>query len=129
MNFIDTLRQCATLVDNELEKTLHYTESNYQTALIHFLKKKLPNSSISREVHINYKLSCGTTFGSGRADIICEDKDSVWVLELKANSDYKWMKKFTGQTERYVRHFKTDKNICGILVLFGNCTPILKVLP
>ena len=129
MTFFETLQHCTKLVDNELDRSLLYTESNYQTALLHFLKLNLPKTAISREVHINYKLSDGTTFGSGRADIICENEDTVFVLELKANTDYKWFKKFSGQTERYVKHFETSKKIIGILVLFGNCSPILKILP
>ena len=128
--FLKILKQSTDAVDTELDRGLLYSENNYQNALIMFLKDFLGEDvAVNREVHINYRLSNGYIFGSGRADIICETKDSVYILELKANSDYKWLKKFSGQTERYVQHYESTKQIYGILILFGNCSPIIKVLP
>ena len=116
-------------VDQELNRSLLYTENNYQNALIHFLNP-LPETAVSREVHISYKLSDGYVFGSGRADIVCETTDTIYILELKANTDYKWIKKFSGQTLRYVNHYGGTKTIVGILILFNcNCSPIIKVFP
>lgn len=128
--FLKSLDAATKKVDKELNRSLLYSENNYQNALIHYLNGLLTNTAVSREVHISYQLSDGFVFGSGRADIVCETEKNVFILELKVNSDYKWIKKHSGQTLRYVRHYPGQKKIVGILILFNcNCSAIIKVLP
>ena len=129
-SFIQILDTCCKLVDSELDRTLNYTESNYQNALLHMLRSHTnPNTILCKEVSLTYKLSDGFVFGSGRIDILCETSDVVYILELKNNVDCKWLKKFTGQTLRYVKHYNTLKKRVGILIIFGTCSPIIKLLP
>ena len=129
-SFIQILDMCCKLVDSQLDRSLNYTESNYQNALLHLLETHTDqNTILCKEVSLTYKLSDGFVFGSGRIDILCETGDNVYILELKNNVDCKWLKKFTGQTLRYVKHFNTNKKKVGILIIFGTCSPIIKVLP
>ena len=130
MSFQDKLKEAVDTVDFELDRCMMYTETNYQNALIHCLNDLLTNTAVCREVHISYRLSDGYIFGSGRADIICEQEEVVYILELKVSCDSKYLKKYCGQTQRYIKHYITSKKKVGILILF-NCgsSPFIKVLP
>ena len=128
--FQEVLHRCCLEVDSELDRSLSYTEANYQNALLHLLRAALPaKSTLCKEVPLTYRLSDGFVFGSGRIDILYETEDTVFILELKSNVDCKWLKKFTGQTMRYVHHYPTTKQKIGIVIIFGTCSPIIKVLP
>ena len=127
---IKQIRKCCEHVDFELDRYLHYTENNYQNALLHTLRTEFPMDFIlGREVPLTYKLSNGFIFGTGRIDILIETPKFVLILELKANVDCKYLKKFSAQTLRYVKHYPTDKIKRGICIIFGSCSPIIKVLP
>ena len=127
---VTTIQTCCDIVDSELERDLHYTENNYQNALLHTLRNKFPSNYIlGREVPLVYKLSDGFIFGAGRIDILVETPEFVLILELKAQVDCKYLKKFSSQTLRYVKHYNTDKPKRGMCIIFGSCSPILKLLP
>ena len=119
-NYRNLLKIAVTAVDKELDRTLYFTESNYQNALIHLLNRKLPEVSVNREVHINYKLKDGYVFGSGRADIVLESSTHVIILELKVSVDCKYIRKFIGQTLRYIRNYPTTKKVQGVLIIFNS---------
>ena len=129
-DFVAVLQECCRLVDTELVRSHGYSESNYQSCLMFFLNRHLDNAfTISREVNIPYKLSCGYVYGAGRADIICENSEEkiCYILELKSAENRVW-KKWFGQLARYVKHHKTDYQKVGLVVLFNcNCDPIVKV--
>ena len=129
-DFVSTLQQCCQLVDKELTRSHGYSESNYQSALLYFLNQKLDNEfTISREVNVPYMLSCGYSFGSGRADIICENSEEkiCYILELKCADQRVW-KRWFGQLSRYVTHHKTEYQKVGMIVLFNcNTDPIVKL--
>jgi len=128
--FLKLLHTACKRADEELDRNLNYTESNYQNALLHYLRKAVPDEMVcAKEVSVTYKLSDGFCFGGGRIDIICEDATSCWILELKAHADRRMIARFSGQTNRYVKHYPTSVPKCGILIIFGSCSPIVKVLP
>ena len=128
--FVSVLQECCSLVDKELTRSQGYSESNYQSALIYFLTQKLDKDyTISREVKIPYRLSTGYAFGSGRADIICENQEEkiCYILELKTADTRCWRKWF-GQVARYVQHHTTICQKVGFVVLFNcNTDPIVKL--
>ena len=125
-----SIKKCCDSVDFELDRYLHYTENNYQNALLYTLAAEFPSEYIlGREVPLTYKLSNGFIFGTGRIDILIETPERIVILELKANVDCKYLKKFSAQTLRYVKHYPTDKPKHGVCIIFGSCSPIIKVLP
>ena len=124
------IKKCCDQVDFELDRYLHYTENNYQNALLHTLATEFPSNYIlGREVPLTYKMSDGHIFGTGRIDILLETPELVVILELKANVDCKYLKKFSSQTLRYVKHYPTHKKKKGMCIIFGSGSPIIKVLP
>ena len=129
-DFLSTLQNCCKLVDQALTRSHGYSESNYQSALMYHLNQKLDNEfTISREVHVPYRLPSGYVFGSGRADIICENTEEkiCYILELKAADQRVWRKWF-GQLNRYVTHHITPCEKVGMIVLFNcNTDPIVKI--
>ena len=131
MSFVTVLLKCCKLTDQELTRSHAYSESNYQAALSHFLQKELSDDfTVSREVHIPYRLSDGFVYGSGRADIICEDRAerNCYILELKANVDGRVLKKYYGQLSRYTKHHPCEYKKTGVVVLFNsNSEPTVKV--
>ena len=129
--FIKKIKKATRSVDKELDRALYFTESNYQSALLHFFQLQLPSDvSVNREVHINYSLTDGHIIGSGRADIILENSTHSYILELKSNVDIKYLRKYIGQTLRYVRNYKTNKTKIGVLIVFNShChEPLVKIL-
>ena len=129
-DFVNTLQKCCKQVDHELTRSHGYSESNYQSALMYYLTQNLDkNFTVSREVNVPYRLSCGYVFGSGRADIICENavENICFILELKAADQRVWRKWF-GQLSRYVTHHTTPCEKVGMIVLFNcNTDPIVKI--
>ena len=129
--FLPLLKKATEYVDRELDRCLLYTENNYQTCLLYTLKNLQPNLIVNREVHVNYRLSDQFIFGSGRIDILVETDTHAFILELKANVDCKYVRKYQAQTRRYVQHYETSKIKQGILIVFNsNCAqnPLLKIL-
>jgi hypothetical protein len=130
-SFMSILQKCCKYCQEELDPVLVYTESNYQNTLVHYLIKSMPEANVQKEIQVIYRLSDGFIFGNGRMDIVVETKNTCFILELKSNVDAarKYNSRFSGQTNRYVQHFETQKKKYGILVIFSNCSPIIKSLP
>ena len=130
-SFMSILQKCCMYTHKELDPVLVYTESNYQNTLVHYLIKSMPEANVQKEIQVIYRLSDGFIFGNGRMDIVVETKNTCFILELKSNVDAarKYNSRFSGQTNRYVKHFETQKKKHGILVIFSNCSPIIKSLP
>jgi hypothetical protein len=128
--FTNALQIACTKTDNSLEKGLFYSEFNYQNVLLYFLIKELPSNVIlSREVNIPFALDNGFAFGYGKADIVVESDSFVFILELKANVDMRYSRKYCGQVLKYAEHFNSMKTRIPYLIVFGPTTPIVKRLP
>lgn len=104
-----------------LDTNLLYLENHYRNVLAYMLLKRLPDYSISQEVPINYCLKNGFVFGYGRIDIVLENIDNIYILELKANVSTKQMNvdKYLGQLRRYLHHLNSPKNKVGMLIIFN----------
>jgi hypothetical protein len=128
--FTTALQIACTNTDQSLEKGLFYSEYNYQNVLLYFLTRELPSTvTISREVHIPFTLQNGLAFGYGKADLVVESEDFVFILELKAFVDMRYSRKYCGQVLKYAEHYNSMKTRIPYLCVFGTTTPIVKRLP
>ena len=130
----EAIKQCIQSVEKNLEQRLHYSEANYQNALIHFLQKSevLKTYNVMREIVVSYKLSDNFVFGHGRMDILLENDTTSIIMELKAGvgSESKNMRKYFAQCSRYMTHYETTNNKIGYVIIFNSgCSAILKKLP
>ena len=125
--FSEILQISSSKTDQALDKTQCYSERCYQNVLLYFLKDL--DAVVSKEVNIPFKLDCGFTFGYGKADIVIETEEFVFILELKANVDLRYSKKYAGQVLKYAEHFQSAKPRIPYLVIFGPSSPIIKRLP
>lgn len=118
---LDMIKSAIDEICELLDTNLLYLENHYRTALAHILSKRLPEYSISQEVPINYNLSDGFIFGYGRMDIILENEQNIYILELKANVSMKQcnMDKYISQIRRYLHHLDSIKNKIGMLIIFN----------
>ena len=107
--FSEHLKNACVKTDQSLEKSLYYSEYNYQNVLLHFLAYEFPHQVISKEVSIPFKLDDGFTFGYGRADIIIESEEFIFILELKAHVDMRFCRKYCGQILKYAQHLQSEK--------------------
>ena len=128
------LKSCCKTTDEELDNLHGYSESNYQNALIHFLLSNddfKTRFNVLKEVHINYQMSNGFIFGNGRADIILENNNCCYILELKANvgTDSRHLRKYVEQCRRYTHNYSLIKTcpVKGYVIIFNSgCCPIIK---
>jgi len=108
-----------------LPREFDYNENHYSKCMVRELQKheSFKEYQISSEVNICYKLSDNFCFGFGRADIILENRDTkrCIILELKAcvNAKYVNLQKFRSQLKKYVRHYETDSNKTGLIIIFN----------
>ena len=115
---METITRTARTVNKILPHAYHYSESNYHKVFVHLLRKSLPLCSVSKEVPIPYQLPDGFVFGYGRADVVVESEECVYIIELKVSySD----KRPCGmhQLRRYMHHYQTTKKKRSLLVILG----------
>ena len=117
---METIIQTARDVHKFLPHSCHYNESNYHKAFAHLLQKNLPlYYSVSMEVPIPCQLPDGFVFGYGRADVVVESKDHVYIIELKVSHSDKRGPCGMHQLRRYMYHYQTTKKKRSLLVNFG----------
>lgn len=128
--FTTALQIACTKTDQSLEKGLFYSEFNYQNVLLYFLTRELPSTvTVSREVNIPFTLQNSLAFGYGKADLVVESEEFVFILELKAFVDMRYSRKYCGQVLKYAEHYNSMKTRIPYLVVFGPTSPIVKRLP
>ena len=120
------IKHAVCRTNDELLIDHSYSEAQYQNALRHYLQKLLPHASCATEVVLPYRTTDRFVFGYGRIDILVETEDSVTIVELKIRGA-----KLLGaenQTRRYMAHYKTEKPLFGVVVVFGSFQPVVRYL-
>ena len=102
----------------ELDPCLGYQESVFHKTMLYFLR----DQTVQSEVVIPYCLSNGHQVGYGRADLILETDERVFVVELKRGSVNLGSAK--SQVKRYIKHFKTPKPMTGVVTVFNGCSKL-----
>ena len=106
---------CKQIVQ-EIPTYFRYSESNYQTLLLKRLRQA--GFQILQEVECYWRTADNLKFGRGYLDLLIETNDTCYIIELKSfNSSWA---KGSKQVQRYLRHFRTQKKLVGILVCY-NC--------
>tara|TARA_Y100001936_G_C15951667_1_gene600533 strand:+ start:259 stop:1053 length:795 start_codon:yes stop_codon:yes gene_type:complete len=88
------------IIDTEFEPEKINDEENFQSQIVVFLKAKLPDKKIVREI---------TTKHGDRIDVLIEDK---YALELKIPSDRTTLRNLGAQIEEYVEQYP---NLCVVI--------------
>lgn len=120
---IKVLKSIPQLVDTKLQ----YQERCYQLLAAKLLEREGVNAST--ENICEYKVD-GLYLGYGRIDIVATTKDELVIIELKANVSFQHKDKALAQTKRYLKHYKTKRKLCGVLVMYnvsGSAVNITKV--
>ena len=87
----------------------------------------LPDAVVSLEVNLPYQTTDGFCFYNGRMDVVVETQHQYIILELKAHIDKnRGYKNALGQTKRYVSNTRTDKELHGMLIIFGGLSPVIR---
>jgi len=112
------IKQLATQVSVDIETRLLYPENCYQILLQKLLQKEGFSAEI--EVDVFYKTKGGISFGQGRIDILVTTEKGMFILELKANTNFSMKYKAIYQTQRYLKHFNSELPSFGIVIMY-NC--------
>jgi GxxExxY protein len=114
------LRRVSRLVDTSLA----YPEICYQTLIMRLLERH--GLTVQKEVTCNYYVE-KIRFGYGRIDLLVTTNDQIIIIELKANTNKKTQA--LNQLKRYMKHYKSYKQVQGILAMYNANTPcnIVKV--
>ena len=105
----------------ELDPCLGYQESVFHKTMLHFLR----DQNVQSEVIIPYCLTNGHQVGYGRADLILETDERVFVVELKRGAVN--VQSARSQVKRYVKHFQTAKPMTGVVIVFSATSRVLIV--
>ena len=117
------LKSIPQLIDTKLQ----YQERCYQILLAKLLEREGVNVSTENICEYNVK---GLYLGYGRIDLVAKTKDELVIIELKANVSFQHKDKALAQTKRYLKHYKTRRQLSGVLAMFnvsGSAYNITKV--
>ena len=119
-NEVRTLvEQCINKTSEQLKNEI-YLEASYHNVLAHYLRQTGKFINVHCEYNINYRLPDGYVFGIGRADIVLETAQILFIIEVKASTSTKSLSGAIGQLNRYARHIDNPakKEIDGLVISF-----------
>ena len=120
---LKVLKSIPQLIDTKLQ----YQERCYQLLAAQLLERE--GVHVSTENICEYKVA-GMYLGYGRIDIVAKTEDELVIIELKANVSFQHKDKSLAQTKRYLKHYKTRRQLSGVLVMYnvsGSAVNITKV--
>ena len=124
---MDIIKEATVWVSKKLAGPYEYKENHYQNTLSYALQKR--GCVVSAEENLTYTIQDGehhVVIGYGRMDLKIITPDSkVFILELKVAETLKYLKSYSGQLRRYLRHY--PHAAVGVLIVF-NSTPVPNIL-
>ena len=124
---MEEIKKAVARTHLELNSDYGYQEKHYQSVLCHYIRKMIPDAVVSLEVNLPYQTTDGFCFYNGRMDVVVETTNKYIILELKAHIDKnRGFKNAIGQTKRYVSNTRTDKELHGMLIIFGGLSPVVR---